>query len=72
MPDLWDTYPDHVFTPPDEQPDPAPNDQEDPANEIKLKDDRGHLRLPAYVLIALVTALAAIVVLTVAVLIAPR
>ena len=36
-----------------------------------LKDHRGHLRPPAYVLIALVTALAAILVLFVGVLFAP-
>ena len=46
MPDHWDTNPDNLFNPPDEQPDPAPNGH-DHTNEIKLKDDRGRLRLPA-------------------------
>ena len=72
MPDLWDTNPDHVFGAPGEQPDPAPSGHDDPTNEVMLRDHRGRLRLPAYILIALVTAFAAIVVLTVAVLIAPR
>jgi len=72
MPDLWDTNPDHIFGAPGEQPDPAPTGHDDPTNEVLLKDHRGRLRLPAYILIALVTALAAIVVLTLAVLIAPR
>jgi hypothetical protein len=62
MPDLWDTNPDHVFNPPDAQPNPAPSDHNDHTQEIRLKDDRGKLRLPAYVLIALVLALAAIAV----------
>jgi hypothetical protein len=53
MPDLWDTNPDHVFSPPDAQPNPAGSDQDDHTQEIRLKDDRGRLRLPAYVLIAL-------------------
>jgi hypothetical protein len=39
---------------------------------VVLKDHRGRLRLPAYVLIALVIALVAILVLTVALLVAPR
>ena len=74
MPDLWDTNPDpdHVFGAPGEQADPAPSGHGDPRNEVRLRDHRGRLRLPAYILIALVIALAAIVVLTVAVLIAPR
>jgi hypothetical protein len=37
-----------------------------------LRDDRGRLRPPAYVLIALVIALAAILLLIVGVLVAPR
>ena len=74
MPDLWDTNPDpdYVLGAPGEQPDPAPSGHDDPSNEVRLRDHRGRLRLPAYILIALVIALAAIVVLTVAVLIAPR
>lgn len=71
MPDLWDTNPDHVFSPPDAQPNPAPSDHHnnDPTQEIRLKDDRGRLRLPAYVLIALGIALVAIAVAIVAVLV---
>jgi hypothetical protein len=65
MPDLWDTKPDNTFSPPDTQPSATQGDHA----ELRLKDDRGKLRLPAYVLIALVVALAAIVVLTVAVLV---
>lgn len=68
MPDLWDTNPDRVFRPPDQQPDPATSDQEDHTQEIRLKDDRGRLRLPAYVLIALGIAVVAIAVAILAVL----
>jgi hypothetical protein len=57
MPDLWDTNPDNVFSPPDEPPDPPPSSHDDHANEIKLKDEGGKLRLPTYVLIALGIAL---------------
>ena len=70
MPDLWDTNPDNVFSEPDRPPEPAPT-SDDPTQEIRLKDHRGRLRLPAYVLVALVIALAAIVVLTVVLLVAP-
>ena len=68
MPDLWDTNPDHVFATPGEQPDPAPNGHDDHSQEVRLRDHRGKLRLPAYILIALVIALAAILLLTVALL----
>jgi hypothetical protein len=74
MPDLWDTNPDNTFSTPAEQPDPAfsgHDDQDDHTEEVVLRDHRGHLRLPAYVLIALVIALAAIMLLTVALLVAP-
>jgi hypothetical protein len=67
MPDLWDTNPRSAFNTPDEQPDPAPSDHDDHTQEIRLKDDRGRLKLPAYVLIALVVALVAITVAIVAV-----
>jgi hypothetical protein len=60
MPDLWDTNPDNVFSPPDEQPDPAPSGHDDYPNEVRLKDERGRLRLPAYILIALGIAVVAI------------
>jgi hypothetical protein len=68
VPDLWDTNPDKVFRPPDAQPDPAPSDHEDHSQEIRLKDDRGRLRLPAYVLIALGIAVVAITIAILAVL----
>jgi hypothetical protein len=72
MPDLWDTNPDNVFRVPDEQPDLAPSGHDnDLPGEVMLKDRSGRLRLPAYVLIALVIALAAILLLIVAVLVAP-
>lgn len=62
MPDLWDTNPDNVFRTPGKQPNPGPSghhDHDEHAEEVLLKDHRGHLRPPAYVLIALVIALAA-------------
>ena len=71
MPDLWDPNPDNLSSTPAEQPDPIPSDHDDHA-EVRLKDDRGRLRPPAYVLIALVLALAAITVAIVAVLVAFR
>ena len=58
MPDLWDTNPEHVFGMPDEQPDPAPNDRED--HPKGLRADRGRLRPSAYLLVALVIAVVAI------------
>ena len=70
MPDLWDTNPDNVFSAPDRPPEPAPSSHDDPTQEIRLNDHRGRLRLPAYVLVSLVIALAAILVLTVALLVA--
>ena len=71
MPDLWDTNPDHVFATPGEQPDPAPNGNHDHTKEVPLRDHRGRLRPPAYILIALVIALAAILFLLVGVQFAP-
>lgn len=62
MPDLWDTNPDNVFRTSGKQPDKAPSghhDHDDEPEEVMLKDHRGHRRPPAYVLIALVIALAA-------------
>ena len=70
MPDHWDTRPENLFTPPDEQSDPAPNDPDDHPNEIRLKDLSGRLRLPAYILIALGIALAALLLMTVGLLLA--
>lgn len=69
MPDLWDTNPDNVYSRPDAQPNPPPSDHEDYTQEIRLKDDRGRLRLPAYVLIALGIAVVAIVIAILAVLV---
>ena len=72
MPDLWDTNPHNSFSTPDEQPAPAPSGHDnDHAEEVTLRDHRGHLRPPAYVLIALVIALAAMLLLLVGVLFAP-
>jgi hypothetical protein len=71
VPDFWDINPDNVFSPPDAQTDPATSDHGDYAQEISLKDDRGNLRLPAYVLIALVTALATVLLLTAVLLVLP-
>ena len=71
MPDLWDTNPDHVFGTPGERPDPASSGDDDHREEVRLRDHRGKLRLPAYILIALVIALAAILLLTVALRFAP-
>ena len=51
MPDLWDTNPENVPDTPGEQPAPAASDH-DP-KEVRLKDHRGRLRSPAYILIAL-------------------
>jgi len=70
MPDLWDTNPRNTFSTPDEQPDPAASGHDDHTEEVMLKDHRGHLRPPAYVLIALVIALAAVLLLTVVMLVA--
>ena len=47
---------------------PATTTTTTPTQEIRLKDDRGRLRLPAYVLIALGIALVAITVAILAVL----
>ena len=55
MPDLWDTNPDNVPDTPGEQPAPAASD--DDPKEARLKDRRGRLRPPAYILIALVITL---------------
>ena len=65
MPDHWDTKPEHLFTPPADQPDPAANGHHDPTNEGRLKDDRGRLRLPAYILITLGIAVAALLLMAV-------
>ena len=73
MPDLWDPDP----GPDDagaagERPDPAPGGDDDRTREVMLKDREGRLRLPAYVLIALVVVLATILFLTVVMLLASR
>jgi hypothetical protein len=71
MPDLWDTNPDNIFSGSGTKPDPAPNGNNDHTEEVTLRDHRGRLRPPAYVLIALVIALAAILLLLAGVLFAP-
>jgi len=73
MPDLWDTNPDNVFSTPGEQPDKAPSshDNDHTRGGALLRDHCGRLRPPAYILIALVIALAAIFLLIVALLFAP-
>ena len=71
MPDLWDTNPDNIFSPPDEQPDPAPSSQADYPNEATLNDERGRLRLPAYIMIALGIAVVAILLVVVGLRFAP-
>ena len=71
MLDLWDTNPDHVFKSASDQPAPASNG-EDHLKEVRLKDHRGRLRPPAYVLIALVTALVATLLLIAGLMLAPR
>jgi hypothetical protein len=71
MPDLWDSNPDHVFGTPGHQPHPAPNGQDDQTNEMKLRDPSGRLRIPAYILIALVIAVVAILLVAAGLLLAP-
>jgi hypothetical protein len=53
------------------KPDSAPNGNNDHTKEVPLRDHRGRLRPPAYVLIALVIALVAILLLLAGVLFAP-
>jgi hypothetical protein len=73
VPDLWDPDPGPDDAGVDgEQPDPAPGDHDDRTREVMLKDREGRLRLPAYVLIALVVVLATILFLTVVMLLASR
>jgi hypothetical protein len=78
MPDLWDTNPDNVFSPPGEQPNPAPSGQDnasgqdDHTNQVQLRNERHRLRLPAYILIALGIALAAVLLVIIGLMIAPR
>jgi hypothetical protein len=36
MPDHWDTKPENLFSVPDRQPDPVPNEGHDQTNEIRL------------------------------------
>jgi hypothetical protein len=66
-----DTNPDNISSPPDEQPDPAPSGHGDYPNEVMLKDERGRLRLPAYILIALGIAVVAILLVVVGLRFAP-
>jgi hypothetical protein len=62
--------PDSVFNGPRKKPDQAGGHDNDHPKEVKLKGHRGHLRLPAYLLIALMIALAATTLAIVAVLVA--
>ena len=72
-PDLWDTNPDSVFRPVEEEPHPPPpNEPDDHTGAVKLKDHRGRLRLPAYILIAMTVVLATTMWLTVVLLAASR
>jgi hypothetical protein len=71
MPDLWDTNPNSVFKTPGERPSPTAGAHDHP-KEVRLKDHRGHLRPPAYLLIALVILLVAVLLLLVGVMLAPR
>jgi hypothetical protein len=71
MPDLWDTNPDNTFNGPRKKSDPASNGHHDQTKEVPLRDYRGRLRPPAYVLIALLVTLAAILLLITGVLFAP-
>jgi hypothetical protein len=71
VPDHWDTRPENLFNPPDEPPDLVPDGHDDPTNEVKLRDSSGRLRLPAYILIALGIALAALLVMAAGLLLAP-
>jgi hypothetical protein len=69
MPDLWDTNPDNTKTA-GEQPSPTASGHDHP-RKVRLKDHRGHLRPPAYILIALVMLLVAVLLLLVGVMLAP-
>jgi hypothetical protein len=71
MPDLWDTNPENVFDPSGEQPASGSSGHDPEVKEVKLKDHGGHLRPPAYILIALVIALVAILLLIAGVMLAP-
>jgi hypothetical protein len=73
MPDLWDPNP----GPGDagaagERTDPVPGGHDEQTREVMLTDHQGRLRLPAYVLIALVVVLATVLFLTVVILLASR
>ena len=71
MPDLWDTNPHNAFSTPDEQPEQPQRPRRRHTKEVMLRDHRGHLRPPPYLLIALVIALAVVMLLTGAMLVAP-
>ena len=72
MPDPDDDDPSNLFGMPCEKPDPFPSGHDDYTSEVMLKDSSGKLRFPAYILMALVIALAAVYLLTAAMLVAPR
>jgi hypothetical protein len=69
MPDLWDTNPDNTKTA-GEQSSPTVSGHDHP-KKVRLKDHRGHLRPPAYILIALVILLVVVLLLLVGVMLAP-
>jgi hypothetical protein len=71
MPDRWDTNPDNIFNGSGTKPNSTPNGNNDHTKEVPLRDHHGHLRPPAYVLIALVIAGMAIWLLLAGVLFAP-
>jgi hypothetical protein len=73
MPDLWDPNPDPGDADPaGERADPVPGGHDEHAREVMLTDHQGGLRLPAYVLIALVVVLVTVLLLTVVILLASR
>lgn len=71
MPDPWGTNPDNIFSAPRDPLGRSHSGHENVSSEMKFKDDRGRLRLPAYILIALVIALAAILLVVAGLLLAP-
>jgi hypothetical protein len=71
MPDLRDSNPTTSSARPESSPTRPPNGQDDQTNEVKLRDASGRLRLPAYILIALLIAAVAILLVGAGLLLAP-
>ena len=67
----WDTKPEISSTRQMSNPIRPPNGDRGQTHEIKLRDPSGRLRLPAYILIALVIAVAAILLVAAGLLLAP-